>query len=407
MKHASFRPLLLGIVLGAALWAAGCDDPSNVGGGLIGETGGAPSLIEAPLLLERERVDEVTGSAQRVLAGTADDPLLGTIAARGYLDFAGPSSRPEGFEDSTLTGAVLRLVPDYAYGDTTATLQFTLRAMQEEWEVGGATADTSLAPIVGREIGTFSFAAGDTLVEYRLPEGWLQENRGVLRDTAFAEDFHGFELTSTSREAVIGFAASSGLRVFTEADTLSYRTSRTLTTIRHEDEDGAEGEEDNGALPDGRLLVQDGRGLAVAFDLTPADSLREASLNRLELRLPTDRDALEGDADFFRPPLQTLRLSRVTDDSTVIAVADLERSDDGVFRIPNVGQRAALQQFYQAVLLGEVDADELGRFRLEAPRSALSGNTTIGVNTLDAALLHTADADGPAPRLVLTVTSSE
>ncbi len=386
-------------------WLAGCDDPSTVGAGLIGEQGGGPVAVSLPPRFEPDSVRDVTGLTTRVLAGVVDDPLLGRIEATGYIDFYNPIGAPEEYEDETLTGASLRLVPNDVYGDTTGTVTLRLYDMAEEWEAAGAPADTSLQPIVRSPIAEYAVAAGDTLVMLDLPASWLSANEDVLRDTSFADAFHGFQLRPVSGEAVLGFGAlASDLRVTTPTDTVTYPARPTpasapkvLTTVDREIPP---------EIPPGRVLVQDGLGRAVSITVALPDSLRDLPLNQVDFQLNADLETLsQAPPNFVRPRLGTLLLSVFSDDPEVeepLSLARLQLDETtGRYVVTTGGELRALQTLLQDALLGDLEV----RLRLSAP--AFTSNRAP-TNTLNATLLYAGPQTLPLgaepSRIVLIVT---
>lgn len=375
--------------------SAGCDDPSTVGAELIDEEGGDPITVVLPPGLEADTLRDLTGNAQRVFAGAVDDPLLGHTEATGYVDLT-LETRPSGYEDSTLTGAFLRLTPDYVYGDTTATVRLALYEIDEAWEASGVPADTSLQHLVGDAppIAEYDVAAGDTLVDLRLPGSWVTSHADDLRAESFSDDFHGFQLRTLSDEAVIGVApATSGLRVETEADTVAYTIGALATTLRRTSPP---------TLPDEHFLIQDGLSAALVVDIEVADSLRNRPINQFELQLSVNSDALEdAPAGFYRPMLQALRLSVIDDELGTGVLFDLPLDAERERYLVNQPQVRAIVQ--DALLNGRSL-----RFRLAAPSTSGSGTTAVLTNTLDALVVRSganpAEPSAEPSRAVLILT---
>ncbi len=321
-SHWFFVKMAGGLLLLLSL--AACDEPSIVGAELIGSEGGTPERAEIPLSLEQDTITVMTGNAPRVLAGTVDDPLLGTISATGYLDFIATPSVDSAFRSKNIDRVFLELAPDYAYGDTTGTVTLRLRAIPSEWDAAGATADTSL--LAGQRIREFTFTTNDTLVRVSLPRSWVLTHQGVLQDTAFADRFHGFQLAPVSGEAVSGFdARQSRLVAVAAGDTASYDVAKTLTTIRRSA---------SGSLPPDRDIIQDGTGRAVTFTIDSAAVPTGVALNGVSLRLTVDTTP-PGASDFFRPPIERLRLYGILPDEGEEdrrrLITNLRREDSNTF----------------------------------------------------------------------------
>ncbi|MGI9174717.1 MAG: hypothetical protein ACR2GR_05315 [Rhodothermales bacterium] len=400
MKH-PFLPALLGALF--LLTCAACEDPSNVGVGLVGE-GGEPVLerVDATRLDTTAKRD-VTGNTQRLLAGTVADPLLGTITAEGFLDLLNVSGEDlPGFRDTLLTSATLRLVPDYVYGDTTREVTLTLFGMPEEFNATSAFADTTL--LAGEAITTFSFLPTDSLVTVSLPETWLAENDTTLRSTSVADVLHGFKLAAApgSGNAVVGFDRSETvLEAIAGADTVFFGQSsgtasgfKSLTTLSREGEPTL--------LPD-RTVLQDGVGPGVRLDLdlTDSDFLGEA-LNRAEIVVYADLLALQQNAPagFARPTIEPVELIGVDADGNVPSLSDgspilsifAEPDEEGRLRFSSNVLRVLIQE----VLL-ERDND-IDHFELRAPPALTS---------ISPLFLYPVGSGETTPQVQLTIANAD
>ena len=382
-------------LLAFALLLSACEDPSDAGLVLVGEEGGAPETRAFPLRsaasVQDDSLQNITGNADRLLAGNVQDALVGRISTTGYLD-VGQTGADQRGDASTVSSAVLDLSRDYVYGDTLAPVTLTLRDMPEEWTpTNQFTADTTLA--TGSEITQFTFAPTDTLVSVELPPAWVQDNTSTLLDTdsSFADDFHGFALEGTAGNAAAGFtAAGSALLVVTGEDTTRFGANKTFT---HIDVDRTQATDPRA---EDRLLLQNGTGIDVRFTLR-RDSLLallqepSASINRALLHFTADLDLNETAGRFFRPPPQTVRLyGAVEGQSNFGPVADFTLRD---------GQ----------LELGNADAEVLRRLIQDGIRGNAAPNIyrlqVPTVNTLGALFFYSADAGAErAPRLSLTYT---
>ena len=400
MKH-PFLPALLGALF--LFTCAACEDPSNVGVGLIGE-GGEPVLerVDAARLDTTAKRD-VTGNTQRLLAGTVADPLLGTITAEGFLDMLNVSGdNITSFRDTMVTSATLRLVPDYAYGDTTRQVALTLFSMPEEFDATSALADTTL--MAGVAITTFSFLPTDSLVTVPLPETWIAENDTTLRSTSVASGFHGFKLAAVpgSGNAVVGFDRSETvLEAIAGADTVFFGQSsgttsgfKSLTTLSREGEP---------VLPSDRAVLQDGVGPGVRLDLDLTDTafLGEA-LNRAEVVVYADLFMLQqsAPAGFVRPPIEPVELVGVDEDGNVPSLSDgspllsifAELDEEGRLRFSSNVLRVLMQE----VLL-ERDSD-IDHFELRAPPALTS---------ISPLFLYPVGSGETAPQVQLTIANTD
>ncbi|HEX7070778.1 MAG TPA: hypothetical protein VF190_08225 [Rhodothermales bacterium] len=292
-------PLLL-----LALLSGACEDPSNVGLGLIGESGGAPEVVPfAVQSFDTLHVSDIMGGAilvgsssnttPRFIAGTVDDPLVGPLSAIAHVDFVRGSGISDAFEAGPITAAEIRLTRDYVYGDTTSIVQFELLEIPGDWDAR-APVDTTIT--LGATITTQSVTASDRSVVIPLPIEWIDDHSALIRSENFNDDFKGFALRSRSGNAVMGFAATSArLRVVSAGDTVDYIPTRALTTTTLAND------------TENDLLVQDGTGDGLTITL-PDLGLGPAGVNAVLVRIPADTLAAPAPPNFVRPLLGGLRL---------------------------------------------------------------------------------------------------
>ena len=316
----SFFRLPVAALGGALLLSlAACSDPASVGSTLGPDSlsGGDPEVRNiVPSTLDTSTTPSLTGFAVpatvpsgqrrpwRVLTGVVDDPIAGVLEAEGYIDFLGTASRPSGITDAAVDSlnAELRLSRSYLHGDTTSTLEVQLFDLDGPADMNLAPADTSFATEASPlRSDPYAVSPTDTLVTLSLPSDWIEKHQTALQDSDSFEDggFHGFRLTTTSGNAVMGFEhGSATLRVTTRSDTVDFLTEQTFTHV------------ERSQVPspgDGRLLLQDGVGVGLTMDWTGGeiDSLAETNtlLNRAELSVPVDTTLLEppSGSDFVRP----------------------------------------------------------------------------------------------------------
>jgi len=364
-------------ILAGLLALTACDDPSNVGIGLVEEGGGEPIVrVLTPSVIEEEPINDITGAVPRVLAGQVNDPMLGTITATGYLDF----QRVDSVNASDITGVMLRLVRDYVYGDTLAALTLTVRELTEDWNALGARADTTLP--LGASVTSFTFEPLDSLVTVDLPETWVRDNDTTLVSFHFGEVFHGFALEATAAEAVVGFDFNeSVLRITTEQDTLDYPVSLTLSGVIRTGQP---------TIPEGRFLIQDGTGPTLSFNVD-FDGLDDTPLNAAFVRFFADTLAVqETPPNFVRPLIETLQLVRITEEDAAFVMAEASLNDDGSYRFSDAILREVLQQTF----FGQ---DLYDHFALRIPFTD---------NTISVMLLFDAASDETAPEVLLTLSPS-
>lgn len=371
------RITFLFLVCGLLLTFAACDDTSNVGLGLVGEQG-QPEVRQLNITeFEPQTFEDITSAVQRVLTGEVDDPLTGLVSAEGFVDFTG---RFGNREDSTITEVILRLVPDYIYGDTTAMVTLQLRDVLEEWSDSGLEADTSFAT-ADMVVTEVSFLPTDSVVVIPLPEAWVIANDTTLKSSTFAASLHGFSLRATESNAVVGFdALESRLQVLTPTDTVAFALSETFSHLVRPEPFVA---------PEGRLLLQDGISPTVRlnFDLSGNE---QTPVNGVRLTIAADIALSQNTPpNFVRPLLRQVQLARVAEDGSGFVLGDSFLDDDGSFRFESTTFRSVLQQ----TLLGETLFDHFEvRFDIED-------------NTINSLFIYGADADeNVAPNAFITVS---
>lgn len=399
---------VLPLLLMAAATLTACDDPSNVGLGLVGSgAGGNPTLQRAPATpFAFAGDDEISGGAALVLAGEVDDPLLATIRAEGYVDFGEPVAFGNGvvsqFRQNTLTGAYLELAYRYVYGDTTAPVAYELRSLTDEFVQAGATTDTTIA--AGGVVTAFSYPLPDTLVRVPLPAAWVAANDTTLRGLAVATTFHGFKLNPTGGNAVLGYAPT-GVRLYAIAgqDTVVFRGAKTITTTRRLGQPN---------IPDGYVLLQDGMGRQAPGDTTRGWSsyrvgldfgglpFQKSALSRLALELIADTLVLKNTPPgFVRPLLREVEAIGLDDKGGVIF------GSNGDFLLRVTGKLAD----DATLTLAGARLTAVGQLLLRgqtSPVQALLVQPPPASGTLNALLLR-APGTPEAPRFAFTTVSSD
>ena len=371
---------LTGILI---ITASACEDPTNVGLGLIGEQGGAPYIVELKATsFESHAVRDITGNSTRILVGSVDDPLVGKIVSNGFIDFIRPASISANYATGQVTDAKLYLRPDYIYGDTMSTITMSLRELPQELNTSGAKSDTTIE--VGEKILDFTFKANDTTIVVPLPDHWIAANETTLRSTAFDTDLHGFYIEPVSGNAVIGFTRSASLlRAFTATDSTDFLVTGTLSMIQ---------QTTPGSLPDNRIHIQDGIGRVVSLTFALSEEDAEAfDLNRVRLKISADTLLLRENTPlhFNRPMLTQIDVYGITDDHLTL---DLEASfidDNGVFVFGSDILRNSMQLYLEG-------NSAFTRFELRVP--------PVSDNTINTQIFYGLQTDDYTPSVLLTIT---
>lgn len=374
-----------------ALVFAACEDPSNVGIGLVGEDqGGQPDVRVLDLAqFENAPLERPAGSLPRVLAGRVDDPLIGTIEAEGYFDLTSTASSR--FRENEVQSATLLLRPTYIYGDTTARATFAVRQINEVWPASGLPPDTVLS--TGDVIGEFEFTPTDTLVLVAMPESWIAENDDLIRSSGFVDDFHGFRLEQVSGNAVVGFAGETQLRAFTEADSAVFPVVRSYSAVRRTT---------SANLPPQRILYQAGSGPLTSLQIDlESEALLNAAINKVALTFQTDTLTLsQKPPNFRRPIITSLDLYGILDDDRLALIDRAEMDSEGRF----IFDGASLAGELQRILLGTRSFD---RFELRLPVGQGSfgeTGTAIVQGSIDVQLFYDTSSVEYAPGGFVTVT---
>jgi hypothetical protein len=374
----------LTLVLGLALSAC-TDQPSNAGIGLVDSQAGVPQEIiqEATLFVNGTDADvtggEGTTGALRTLAGRVDDPSLGIIDVKGYIDFIPLTAFSDKFKSTPISFVDLTLVSDYVYGDTLLPLSLRLFDLSSEWKAIGTPADTTIA--TGAAVSEASFFPKSNTIRFEFSPEWIAANGPDLQSDDPITTFHGFQLDYVDGNSVAGFALpGSIMRVAVPGDTVSFQVTRVLSTITRQEL----------PVPAGYILLQDGARPRVNLNFGLDEVLAQANaVHRFSVALTTGTPELITPSGFVRGTLSTLTLAVVTtEDDVRLGIATSIADDEGRFSFENNIMNTVIQN----VLLGKA---ELKRFELLAP---------VANNTLDLVFLD--DASGSSgPRAIVTVTA--
>ncbi len=359
-----------------------CEDPTNVGLGLVGDDSGQP-LTEALDLEAFAPADEVgiVDNLGQVLAGRVDDPSLGTTHAVAYFDVRTNTNQTIDYRNGPVERAILELEVSYVYGDTLSEMTFALHEVLSEFSGFQSTADS--IPTVGPELLQFSMMPTDDVVTVELPASWVDQYDADLRTPDFGQAFAGFQLQHLEGNAVVGFhnvvTRNTRIRSIVGVDTVNFVAEKSITTLEKESDSN---------LPAGRIGIQDGIGPKVSFTFA-IDSLQGVALNRAAIRNKTDNDALETPTDFYRPPITDLALHGVLSDSSSALLAIGTLDDDGNFSFVSETFHVVLQSF----LLGGTPYESYEiRF------------SSASANSIDTVVLHDNQAESDPPQIYITYT---
>ncbi len=382
-----FYPFLYRHLLVASLLLfTACEDPSNVGLGLVGNDGGEPIVEQLPFetieMVDLEGIEDNTGQH---LVGQVDDPLMGQISATAYIDFLSNTTLDQNYIDGTVSRVLLRLEQSYVYGDTLQEVTVALHEVLNEFSTIGNTRDS--IPEVGPEITQFSFMPTDTLVSVEMPADWVSAKDADLRSTSFGSLFTGFQLRPVAGNAIVGFLnatnSRSGLRGFVDVDDETieefYVASKSITDYSRQSPPN---------IPPGRILLQNGIGpkLSLNFDLS---QLANVSLNRAVFHLEADTLALTTTPNFVRPQEPNFALYGILGDTQSVLLAINPIDSDGSLDLTSETLRSILQQF-------SLGLDPYDNYEIRFPVTAS--------NTINALVVHDSTSVTGPPSVVLTYT---
>lgn len=318
----TYRCFLAALVSGVLLLSlTACDDSSTVGLGVGPDSleGGQPEVFNVlpdPFTVRQgsgelpitSNTSESPTNGHRILAGTVNDPLVGTVTTRGYIDF----QRATGTNNvQNIVSVDLILEPEYRYGSTTDPQTVTVHDAIDE--IQDSLRSNSTALNVGPEITSGTFMSGDSIVTISMPESWISANRSTLlnasddNESGFDAQFQGLVIEPSSGNHVMGFdRRASRLRMIADVpgdsrDTLEYFGSKSFTYIERSGTPNP---------PAGTELFVDGLNQELATNID-FESLDIAPINRAEFLISIDTTALaqSSPANFVRPGIAESELS--------------------------------------------------------------------------------------------------
>ncbi|MDA0378551.1 MAG: hypothetical protein O2899_03575 [Bacteroidetes bacterium] len=362
---APFRRGLVVLLLIPLLFLAGCDDPSNVGQGLLDAQSNNTQVISLTgASLESVERGDLTGGntalgSVRALFGQVDDPIIGPWSSRGFVDFVPGSQFDTAFLSGNVSWADLKLNIDYRYGDTTSVLEMDLYSVPQAWQSTQLRADSVIA--TGSFIGTYDIPAATGVVTLPLPASWVSQNDAVLRSSDFADDFHGFALLPRNGNVVLGarFSASELRASAVPGDTVSYPMSKVGTLT---DDSSVE-------APAGQRILHDGgtRSLDLRLPIS-GEQLGEGLIHRVILKLTTTDWSAQYPDGFLHPLPGVISVAAVSSDGgTRLEIAEVTRNTDGVFIVDGT----TLTNVFQSANLGK---SVLDRFEISIP----NGQSGVG-----------------------------
>ena len=364
------------------LFFSGCEDPSSVGLDLV-DDGGGTAMVNEIVLDTVTSIDArgIRDNANQTLAGQVNDPLLGEVASRGFIDFLYNSVQSTAYREGTVERIIFRINLTYVYGDTLEPVTFALHDVLEEFS-GIATSPDSI-PGIGPEITQFTFNPSDTLVLVEMPAEWVASQDQNFRDNAaFADVFNGLHIAPVSGNAVVGLANRSNSQTamisIVDSDSVSFSATKGISVYDRISEPN---------LPEDRLLIQSGIGPNIRLDLD-LEAFKDNGLNRAVIRLESDTLGFNDTPGFVRPVARDMVLWGVFPDSAEQVLGNAPLSDEGLLDFNS----ATMQDIFQAIILSE---DPFSHYEIRP---------VTDENTIDALVLFGPQNQEASPRMFLTLT---
>ena len=402
---------LLSLFAFALLFVSACEDPSSVG--LVDDAGGNAIVDELPISnFQSTPTSGVNSGTDRILLGQVNDPVLGEIAATGFLDFTLSNTPSDEYLEAEVDSLILTLTLDtlYTYGNPDEAITFDVFEVMSEFDVVTEREELPEQDMV--RLFEISVTPGTRTVSVPFPDDWVQQNNQLLRpeipevfsENAFNSDFHGLKFVPTSGNGfirVISNSTSSFLRgVEVTADTtdtdpfVNYLAGNSITSYERLTEP---------QLPEERVLLQSDVGSNVEFNLELSQLTEFAGVNRAALEIRFDTTTFAAIEDFVRPDVGSLTLVGIVTDSLENSVEALEACG-----VPNVS--ICILSNSRLTPEATLTFDE-NRFRNEIERRSQGLEVFKHYeirfpvpNAANAIILHDLDSPENPPSFVLTYT---
>lgn len=211
--------------------AAGCQDPAEVGAGLLDDPDGVAVTDTTTILTATALLDSVsTQGAERYLVGEYDDDVLGRVSATAYLQLGLGGQTFDVDEAADVDSLVLELPLGYRYGDPDAPVTVSVHRVTapiEAAEDGGALFNSDAFAYDPVPLATAVVEPGADSVDVRLSGPLGQELLDMVlgddvTDDAFQDALRGLALVADGAAAVLGVEPSStdsvALRLYYDLD---------------------------------------------------------------------------------------------------------------------------------------------------------------------------------------------
>jgi hypothetical protein len=176
-----------------SLGISGCENPGAVGSGL---TDPESEVIIDTLVIDGVQAvnpNSYSGELSFFSAGQYDDPVFGSMTARGFLKPALPSDADTMRADAKM---LLRIMLDgnQIYGDTEAAQQFDIYEIDELWRDRALMINDDIQVNTGTQIGSFTVGIGEDSVTTELSQSWVDKYRQYT-DTTNADSLYKYNMS--------------------------------------------------------------------------------------------------------------------------------------------------------------------------------------------------------------------
>lgn len=195
-----------------SLGLSSCENPGAVGSNLTNP--------ESEVVIDTLTIDGVqalnpnsySGELPFVSAGKYDDPVFGSMTAKGYLKPALPAD-----SDSMHAGAkmLLRVILDanQIYGDTRTTQEFDIYEISELWRDRALMINDDLPVNMSEKVGSFSVETDEDSLTVELSQNWVdryyQYTDTTNADSVYKYNMFGLALVPGNGDKIIPLQTDS------------------------------------------------------------------------------------------------------------------------------------------------------------------------------------------------------
>ncbi|SNT19776.1 hypothetical protein SAMN05421640_2801 [Ekhidna lutea] len=419
----------------------GCETQNDIGIKYDLGSDANVKFIEFTLPASNIYIDSLrTDGENRILVGSQNDPLTGSVAAEGYFGFSyesGPMPRPKASTEVPNPQDTLKMDSLLVFFETESTIplrgntfqEFGLYELQDSLE-NSAIYLASLEQVKGTQIGSFSKSinvATDTLYRLKLDQmyaesffDYLSEIAGDTNRSIGSTVFKSLAVVpGSSSESIASLSLSSDTTkmflytspVDPDAKDTTYITSFRFTGKHYtyldrnrsgSSFDGIE-EKQNFDLPDGETIIDPITGISTAFSLNQLDDFfnenRSILINNasvtFEIESENNRDTLISVLNFFRKPDEGIFGPAKASNP----FGNIVMADEGYFSLQSSPARGSLNSdkskilmtstlFYQSLYRQYLEGDSLA-FRNPSSNSIVDIDDLVMVSDVDVTLQRT------------------